>query len=310
MSLHPFIVNNVAGDLLVELGPPTPLGPSAIKEALAEQLSIPAACQHLLVGGQILEEGDDVQEGAILTLIVDETPLYSWSVTDNSDASMLKVEGSSVIFREDQPRAPDYILVLTKQPVSDGVHLFEFVMHKIGDEQWCGVVSDPSRCGHQVGESIYSAAEGQHKPGWFYYCGRRMVGVLEHVQDDGPLHGDGISALHVGRERRAAKRFAHVVDGDVISLIVDVGQARIAFALNGDVQGGCSVKRGPLYLSTCLDRKGDHVELRKLDLSQASQELLGCLAGELLPESLSDDEACPAKLPSSERPLDPESLED
>lgn len=245
-----------------------------------------------------------------MTLIVDETPLYYWSVTDNADQNMLTVEGSSVTFKKDQLYAPDYILVLTQQPLVSGVHLFEFVMHKIGDEQWCGVVTDPSRCGHQVGESIYTHAVESHKPGWFYYCGRRRFRGRDYHDGDGPLHGDGIPALHLGRERCAARKFAHVVDGDVIGLLVDMGQGRIAFALNGEVQGGCKVKRGPLYLSTCLDRAGDHVELRKLDIAQASQEFLECLASELPPESLSDEEACAALFPSAKQPFEPESLED
>merc|ERR1712241_220436 len=115
----------------------------------------------------------------------------------------------------------------------------EFMMHKIGDEQWCGVTATNRRAG----------AHGSLS-GWFYYCGGRT---------------DREGALHEGRERHKArgKHFAHVRDGDVIGMTLDLHRGGVAFSLNGELQGACLVPKAPLYVTTCLDKLEDHVELRK-----------------------------------------------
>merc|ERR1712032_498502 len=99
----------------------------------------------------------------------------------------------------------------------------------------------------------------------FYYCGRRT-------------HDHG--ALHQGAERNATRRFAHAASGDVIGMLFDADQALVGFTLNGKVQGACVVPKCPLYLTTCLDREGDRVELRKRPLEEAPLAV-----GELVPLS-------------------------
>merc|ERR1719464_1732433 len=59
----------------------------------------------------------------------------------------------------------DHINVVTRLPLVNGRHYFEFVIHHIGDAQLCGVTVDPNLAGSRVwGPEMKNA--------WLYYCGR------------------------------------------------------------------------------------------------------------------------------------------
>merc|ERR1711920_16626 len=113
--------------------------------------------------------------------------------------------------------------------------------------------------------------------GWFYYCGRRSS---SRVAPQG--------ALHAGREHHnpGGKSFGHVKDGDTIGMLVDVDQGGVAFSLNGVVQGACRVPKVPLYVTTCLDREEDHVELDKPPVASAPVEAAEILAAAVAEEDL------------------------
>jgi len=219
----------------------------------------------------LLELGDATEVCA--TLVVDETPLSSWDIQGNPSSDALSGEGGELIF-QGVNGSPDYVCVLTQAPMRHGVHFFEFVLHEVNDEQWCGVVTDPTRAGHSCGESIYyKASEDIFKPGWFYYCGRRV--------DSGSLC-DGDAALHLGWERNGVKKAARVIKGSVIGLLIDVDEGAVVFMHNGEIQGACEVPKVPLYVSTCPDRPGDRVELRKLSPADAGPAALAALKGPLI----------------------------
>merc|ERR1712031_26314 len=97
---------------------------------------------------------------------------------DNPQLANLQLEGTSILTCPDL--SSDYCTVLTKEPIRSGVHYFEFVMHSIGDEQWCGVTSNPRFFGPRANPRMA-------KDCWTYYCGRRHSG--------GGLR-DGKGALH------------------------------------------------------------------------------------------------------------------
>jgi len=234
---------------------PVPDTVGALKAELETHCGVPAGLQRLLRGLELLADGDALgAEDACLTLVVDESPLYSWDVAGNPNRGLLGGCGTEVVFEEEDC---DYVNVVTREPVRSGRHFFEFVMHQLGDEQWCGVCADRSRAGNHGS-----------RDGWFYYSGRRSKGSW--------------GALHAPCERQALGRFAHVASGDVIGLVLDVDEGAAAFALNGALQGACAVPREPLYLTTSLDRAQDRVELRKPPLADAPPEALAALAGPLL----------------------------
>jgi len=65
-----------------------------------------------------------------------------WDIEGNPGKQHLATDcgGCAITFKRG---APDFCSVVTKSPVESGVHYFEFVTHKIGDELWVGVVDDP-----------------------------------------------------------------------------------------------------------------------------------------------------------------------
>mmetsp|Transcript_24887 Transcript_24887/g.45685 ORF Transcript_24887/g.45685 Transcript_24887/m.45685 type:complete len:359 (-) Transcript_24887:238-1314(-) len=304
-------VTALSGDV-VAVVTPFPNSVAELRTAIAAQSGVPALQQQLIHNEGVLEEEDALSEGMTnLTLIVDERPLATWDIDNNPDCKQISGHEGHVEFTD---AATDYVLVLTKAPVHAGRHYFEFVMHRIGDEQWCGVVTDASRAGHSCGEAIYSYRKGSRKPGWFYYCGRRAVFHREEavtlqdgagspaVSDAGKKGNDGCASLHAGEERNAVKLFASVGDGDVIGMLVDIDLGSLIFLCNGEVQGGCKIPQQPMYLSTCLDRMEDHVELRKLPLSQAPPQAIEALNGTLYPlntvTSFGSDQGSRASSPS------------
>ena len=160
----------------------------------------------------------------------------------------------------------DFVNVLTKEPIRRGAHYFQFVMHKIGDEQWCGVTADSSTAGARF--------SGRSLDAWTYYCGRQG--------HHGSIY-DGKAALHA--RRRAVMEFdkPRGEGGDTIGMVVDVDSGALAFDLNGKFQGACAVPHAPLYVLTHLDDSDDHVELLKLSTHDAPQASLEALKGPLGP---------------------------
>jgi Ran GTPase-activating protein (RanGAP) involved in mRNA processing and transport len=136
--------------------------------------------------------------------------------------------------------APDYCNVLSDKPITRGRHTFEFVMHKIGDEQWTGVTADQKLAGTNANLRTKALC-------WTYYCGRRYA-----------------SNGRLSEEREETKELEHIKDSDVIGLTVDFTKRTLGFSKNGVFQADCrfpaDVKE--LYLITELDRPDDCVELR------------------------------------------------
>lgn len=153
--------------------------------------------------------------------------------------------------------APDYCNVLARAPITKGTHFFEFVMHKIGDEQWTGLTDDAQMAGTR--NSLRA-----HRSCYTYYCGRRRkTGTLQ----------DGLASLHVAGT--VDQRCEHVGDNDVIGLLVDCDNHRAIFILNGVVQGECAVPAKPLWPITHLDATGDRTEIRKKPVTKEFKELIG-----------------------------------
>merc|ERR1719195_829528 len=262
-------VQNVAGNL-VHSTETCPLTVTVLKTEIEACCGIPALLQQLLQGTQVLSETEVLEPATgVLTLVVDESPLFAWDVAGNPNRDLLQGDASTVRFREE---IVDYVNVVTRAPVSQGIHYFEFVMHHVGDEQWCGVCLDRARAGYRGSDE-----------GWFYYSGRRY---------------SRRGALQAPREKQHVHDFAGVASGDIIGILLDMDHGGLAFLLNGAVQGSCRVPASrPLYLCTSLDRAGDHVELRKPPLADAPQS-----ATQALRATLSDDDGAPADpgLPSSQ----------
>jgi len=242
------VVKSLAGELIAELSQ-VPSTARDLKVHISATHSCPPALQRLVgPDHRILADEEELfpavaERGSLhLTFVVDESPLLTWDIQNNPNSEVLSGSGGDVF---KAGARYDFVNIITVEPVRAGAHFFEFVMHRIGDEQWCGVTSSELRAGFR----------GDSK-GWFYYCGRR-----HHEQ----------GALHAGRERQLVqgKNFGHVKDGDVIGMLLDVDAGGVAFCLNGVVQGACVVPKAPLFLTTSLDDQEDHVELRKLPAAEA-----------------------------------------
>merc|ERR1740129_1365206 len=134
---------------------------------------------------------------------MDESPMFTWEVAGNPNCKAFMLEGTSTLTCPSLNS--DYCNVLTKEPIRTGVHYFEFVMHHIGDEQWCGLVQDTNMAGRRT--------SGRELEGWFYYAGR--MGARS-----GTLR-DGKGALHA--EGRAVTEFKKLKsEGDVIGMLVEL----------------------------------------------------------------------------------------
>jgi len=211
-----------------------------LKDDVHSSRGIPIVFQRILSDGAELP--DDCQllcperkRVLVLTWVCDESPLFWWDIAGNPDGMLLS--GSRELVRYESGEY-DYVNVITQEPVRTGVHYFEFIMHRIGDEQWCGVSPSKLRAGRRGGGAL----------GWHYYCGRRQ---------------GRSGALHARAERRSIAKFAHVKDGDTIGMLLHTGMHLLAFTLNGVLQGACTIPAEPMYLSTVLDVEEDSVELRK-----------------------------------------------
>lgn len=261
-------VRSLPGEVLAlfELGS---LTVEQLKNEIEERTSCPPALQRLLLLGSVqpLDDGESLpqQEKLEVALIVDETPLSTWDIKGNSCKDVLVMDGSKL-------RCPrlrmDFVNVLTQEPLRSGAHYFQFVMHSIGDEQWCGVVAENCAGSGCSGRNLSEDFNGR-----LYYCGR--------MHSDRHSIVDGHGALHAN-DRAAASFKTLKPSGDVIGVLVDLGAKAVAFDLNGELQGACAVDGGPLYLVTHLDEPEDCVELRKLPLPEAPEASRAAVAGPLL----------------------------
>eukprot|EP00438_Fugacium_kawagutii_P025809 Skav200487 [mRNA] locus=scaffold450:178323:179174:+ [translate_table: standard] len=265
-------VNNLAGAVMAEL--PIPGTLHELKEQVEEASGIPAALQKFVKDGKVLSDLQLLEDGCEITCVKDETPMWTWDVHTNPEAKQLQVEANVV-------RCPkletDFVNVLTQEPVRSGVHFFEFVLHKVGDEQWCGVTMMPEMAGGFV--------SGRRLHAWTYYCGRqrRTDGTIRDGK--GALHANGKAVLEFEKACTA---------GNVINMLVDGDKRIVAFALDGRVQGACRIPGDkPLYVLTQMDTPQDHVELRKPMLEDAPKEVLASLNGALIDIEKGEDLLCP-----------------
>jgi len=241
-----------------------------LKAAIERETGCPPALQKLVLAGRAEPMRNDEKlrpEASEFVLIMDESPMFTWDCAGNPCHDRLEITGSTA-------KCPnmntDFINIVTKEPMRRGVHYFHFIMHSIGDEQWCGVVSDPDQAGPRL--------SGRELTAWAYYCGR--------IGSTGSSIMDGFGCLHA--EGRAVKQFRKLKPhGDVIGMLVDLERAAIAFELNGELQGACAIpKATPLWVLTHMDEPEDHVELVKLPLQDAPQESIQALSGALLDTSM------------------------
>lgn len=252
-------VTSMAGRQLASLTPVPPTVGELRLEVARRLQKQPALLRFVAQEGDTLFDDDAAQlpqEDLDILMIYDETPLFSWELEGNPLARTLDIQGSHL-------RCPDldrdFCNVLTKEPIRSGQHYFQFLMHTIGDEGWCGLVCDSKYAGvHYIEHSRHC---------WAYYCGR--MGST----NSGSLHAEG----------HAVKDFEKVKPtGDVIGMLVDLDSGKVAFELNGRVQGACAIPRRPLWCFTVVDTPHDHVELRKLPLDEADAQSISALNGALL----------------------------
>ncbi|CAE7467000.1 UVR8 [Symbiodinium pilosum] len=260
------LVSNLAGKKLAEVAP-VPRDVGELRLEVERLTGIPVALQKFVKDGDVLtsDAGELPQEGCELLCVRDETPMYTWDVEGNPDAEQLQAEGNVL---RSPSMAHDFCNVLTKEPMRTGLHYYEFVLHKVGDEQWCGVTESKEVAGIRV--------DGRSLPAWTYYAGR-----AGQSGGSGSIH-NGLGALHACS--KAVVEFEKACDpGNVIGMLVDMDRRVVAFALDGRLQGACKVPGDePLYVLTHMDTREDHVELRKPSLEEAPPANLEALSGALL----------------------------
>jgi len=259
-------IMRLSGEVLVTIAP-VPNSILKVKQAVFESTSIPVALQNLISSEGITthtdEEKLDNTQNHSLMLVTSETPMCTWDLENNPGSAGLQCEGTSILMCPNLQS--DFCTVLTKEPIRCGVHYFEFVMHVIGDEQWCGVTSNPVFAGPRANPRTANSC-------WTYYCGRR--GDLRSLRDGrGGLHAAG----------HAVAQVKEVGQGDIIGVLVDMDKGALAFDLNGELQGACPVDaEKPLYCLTQVDTPRDKVELRKPSLQDTPPANLEALSGALL----------------------------
>lgn len=261
------IVRSLAGSVIAHVDP-APENVELLRKEIEARCGIPAAVQKLMRGTQVLSGGQLLTEyqgpARDLTLVVDECPLFSWDFEGNPNSALLGGSRHEVYVRG--MRLRDQVNVVTQAPITCGAHFFEFIMHTIGDEQWCGITP---QCAH--------ASCGERDEGCFYYSGRRSGcrGAL-HAPKEGYCQLDSV-------ER---PQYARVDSGDSIGMLLDVDTGAVVFLLNGKVQGACRVPRQPWLLTTSLEADRDHLELRKSPVPEAPDEALTLLRQSNLPRVL------------------------
>jgi len=277
-------VMKLSGAVLVTVTP-VPKSILELKQAIFEKVSIPVALQNLLEidGSSTHNDGKelDATQNHSMLLVTSEAPMHTWDIGNNPGASYLQLEGTSILTCSEL--RTDFCTVLTKEPIRNGQHYFEFVMHMIGDEQWCGVTSDPNFAGPRANPRMASNC-------WTYYCGRMgSYGYGGLVDGAGALHAPG----HAVAEFKKLSR-----EGDIIGMLVDMDAGALAFDLNGELQGACPIKTDtPLYCLTQVDNPGDKVELRKPSLQDAPPANMEALSGALL-DITQDGKVAPRRDPA------------
>jgi len=258
-------VKTLAGSVLAEVVP-VPRTTRLLKEALWVQVGRPVALQKIVMcdSFSILEDDEELpQQPLEVVCLTDESPLWSWDLHGNSAKDQLQVDGPRVTC---PGLKSDYVNVITKAPMVSGRHYIEFVMHHIGDEQWCGVLADPLQAGSRVG--------GRRMTAWTYYCGRMGSRSSNLVDGQGALHAQGKAVARFEKLQR---------NGDVIGMLVDIDAGAIAFDRNGKLQVACPIPKGtPLWVLTVVDTNRDDVELRKPSLDDAPPKNMESLTGALL----------------------------
>jgi len=179
-----------------------------------------------------------------------------WDLEGNPERAFLEVENDTLVHIPRSEEASDAKVtccnVLTREPIRKGVHHFEFVLHRVGGECWCGLTTDPAQGGMRI--------SGWNLRGWTYYTRK-------------PGGGRNPPALHVNKKEEMP--FSRILVGDRIGLLVDVDRRGIAFLRNGELEGVCSMlprTRAPLYLITHLGAPGDRVELCVVPIEDADDE--------------------------------------
>lgn len=262
------IVSTMAGNEVARFSPVPPTI-ADLKKEIADAGHMPRALQKLVRSGNsagICSDSDALEQADhMLILVRDETPMWSWDLKHNPCKEDLEVTGNVVTC---QNMRRDFTNVLTTEPIASGRHYFEFHMHYIGDEQWCGVTADQHLAG--------AATAIPSKIGWMYYCGRMNGGF------GGGSLADGLASLQaIGRIVKEFEKPRR--SGDIIGMLVDCDSGALAFDLNGRLQGACEVpKATPLWVVTHVDTPKDHVELLKPSLQDAPPSNLAALEGALL----------------------------
>jgi hypothetical protein len=258
-------VKALSGSPLTDVSP-VPATTALLKQTIEAQIGRPAALQKLVLAGsaKILEDQEALpQESFDVLCLTDETPMWTWDFDGNPSKDQIQVEGAHLTCPD---MRSDYVNVITKEPMRAGRHYFQFVMHHIGDEQWCGVIADPTQAGYRF--------SGRSMKAWTYYCGRMGSNYSSSIRDgNGALHAQGKAVVEFEKLNPS---------GDVIGMLVDLDLGAIAFDRNGKLQGACPIEKVPLWVVTHVDTNEDYVELRKPCLDDAPPDNLESLSGALL----------------------------
>jgi len=230
-----------------------------VKALIQESLGIAPKAQQLVFRKKPLQEDEKsleeccVTDGALLVLLVTEvaddfnTDFTTWDTERSANAEMLSGDGNVLTCPK---LARDYISIVTKAPLIQGTHYFQFTMHKIEDEEWCGVTPFPD----QAKNNPYPTG----LKGWIYYCGRMGYGTYGALQCIGAK----------GKPKAAKVQ----PSGDIIGMSIDLDERRIVFDLNGVYQGGDTISADPMWILTTVDRPGDKIEVNELPLSEMPVE--------------------------------------
>jgi len=236
-----------------------------LKSFIQEHLGVPPQEQKMLIGRKPLQEDTKaveeygVKDGTLLTLLVVEVPkeekdMTTWDVEGNSRHEQLTGSGCLLTCPS---LKQDYISVVTKAPIVKGRHYFQFIMHRIMDEEWVGVTPLPQ----QANSNPYPTSLN----GYIYYCGRMQSGST-----GGGLH-------FMNNDSGAVSKFPAPKtkpSGDVIGMAIDLDKGKIAFDLNGAYVGGGSIPIEPLWIITTVDRPEDSIEVQKRPLSEIPEKSL------------------------------------
>mmetsp|Transcript_35980 Transcript_35980/g.84311 ORF Transcript_35980/g.84311 Transcript_35980/m.84311 type:complete len:343 (+) Transcript_35980:102-1130(+) len=258
-------VFKMSGAMLAQISP-VPVNVWRLKKKVEEKTETPLLLQSFVKFGDVavFDDGQLLEDESLeVILVIDETNMWMWDLENNPCREMLEIE-------KNHAKCPkircDFVNVFTREPIRQGRHYFEFVMHHIEDEQSCGVAADIGQAGNR--HSLRSLTA------WTYYPGR-MGSRSGSIRD-------GLGALHA--QGKAVKEFKKLKpNGDVIGMLVDMEAKAIAFSLNGELQGACPIPVDkPLYVITHLDDRKDYVELRKPNIHEAPPDHLEALSKELL----------------------------